>query len=375
MSLTSELDVKDSPVGSFFRERFPFTRAPLAECRKALQAPPIIHLPGHAAGGVYGQIGAAVDYRIRYHFAHTPWTQLAAARGANSVSFRLGKGADDPTAYVPADPIYRIDGVPPEAIDESARGQLAPILGVPPAAVVRPTRIDNGPPTGGRVSYLSIGSTAWVPEDPVSSEFFEDLDQAVAEIAPHRRLPDEEQERTLARFCLILAAFEAVYRTAHPSAWPPPYFGDILPRNAAELLCLVPDDWVEDAAALGAAFARRYPSWHGADAILNPSFAGSENAGGADADLIVDNCLWEIRTTKKRRAQGIWLYQVLGYALLDYEDEFAIERVGFLLPRQDTRVSWSLGELIVTLSGREDLAIPELQENFRQICESGHGVE
>ena len=244
MSLTGQLDVRDSPVGRFFRERFRHTRVPLGKVKESLRVSPIDRLPEGTPSYVYGYIGTAIDYRIRYHLAHTPWTELAATKGAGLVSFRHGEGSDNPTTYVPANPIYRIDGVPPEAIDESARDLLARHLGVPPQDVIRPTRIDIGPLPGGRVTHHSIGSigsTTWVPEDPVVPGFFEALDQAVAKIAPHLRIPDEAEERTLARFCITLAAFEAPYRAGPFNAWPPPYFEGIMPESVADLLALVPE--------------------------------------------------------------------------------------------------------------------------------------
>ena len=222
-------------------------------------------------------------------------------------------------------------------------------------------------------ALLVLGEGRWIPErfqltDACVGGSFKTLDLAVDAIAAHRRHPTHAEERSLARFCLVLGAFEAVAR-AGPVTWPPPYFSGSLPETEDELLELVPDDWVEDAAALGAAFAERYPSWHGADAVLNPEFAGAADIGGADGDLIADGCLWEIKTTKERGLKGVVLHQLLGYALLDYDDKYAIDRIGVLLPRQDTRVSWPIRELIATMSGRDDLQLPELRREFRAICE------
>ena len=140
-----------------------------------------------------------------------------------------------------------------------------------------------------------------------------------------------------------------------------------MPETVEELLAAVPDDWVRDAAALGAAFSLQYEAWRGSDAVLNPKFSGSTDIGGGDADLIIDGCLWDIKTTTQG-AKSIHIYQILGYALLDYADEFAIERVGLIFPRQDTQVSWRIGELIERLSGRDDLRLPELRERFREVC-------
>ena len=315
MSLASELDRKESPARRFLRETFPHTRGPLAACREALREPLVADLPAGVHPSAYGQIGTATDYRIRYHFAITPWREFVARPGA-----RL---------------------------------------------VIRPGEV--------RLPASLLAKAALIREDSTLTHacvagFFRALDLAVAAIAPQRRRPDEAEERDLGRFCLVLAAFEVAFR--NPPAWPPPYFGDARPDSAPELLALVPDDWVEDAAALGSAFAERYPAWHGTGAVLNPTFAGSRDIGGADADLITDGCLWEIKTTKERGARGEWLRQLLGYVLLDYEDEHAIDRVGLLLPRQDTSFSWPVRELIAELSGRDDLDLPILRERFRRVCEA-----
>ena len=58
----------------------------------------------------------------------------------------------------------------------------------------------------------------------------------------------------------------------------------------------------------------------GKPATLHPVFAGARNVGGADGDLIVDGCLWDIKTTTQK-AQGKWLFQLLGYDLLDNDDD------------------------------------------------------
>ena len=66
----------------------------------------------------------------------------------------------------------------------------------------------------------------------------------------------------------------------------------------------------------------------------------------------------------------MWLRQLLGYALLDYEDEHAIDSVGLLLPRQGTRPSWPVSELIAELSGEGAPEFRTLRVRFRRICET-----
>ena len=55
---------------------------------------------------------------------------------------------------------------------------------------------------------------------------------------------------------------------------------------------------VADLCALSWAFHDRFADLLGRRAAFNPSFAGSRDVGGADADLILDGCLIDIKTTK-----------------------------------------------------------------------------
>ena len=91
MSLTDHLrykDFKDSPVRRFLHETFPKTRPPLAECREAMRERTLILGEG-VSGGAYSQIGTAIDYRIRYHFAITDPRELVAFPGALLVAGML----------------------------------------------------------------------------------------------------------------------------------------------------------------------------------------------------------------------------------------------------------------------------------------------
>ena len=306
-------------------------------------------------------IGRAIDYRIRYHFAsllsRDRWVEdewdgdihgeLWPARQADGTST-----------------VWRVRDSRTERLEQ--RSDLIAWRGA--ACVIRSDDPWEDAHWRSRIRDIGVIEESRLSRACVAG-FFDALDDTVGEIAPHHRCPTDAEERALARLCIMLAAFEVVVRPPGPAAWPPRFLGDGPPENAAELLTLVPDDWVEDAATLGAAFSERYASWRGADAVLNPTFAGSLDVGGADADLIADGCLWEIKTTKKSGAEGKWLHQLLGYALLDYENEYAIDRVGLLLPRQNTRVSWPIGEVIAAMSDREDLALPELRREFRTVCE------
>ena len=201
-------------------------------------------------------------------------------------------------------------------------------------------------------------------------EFFDLLARAAEAISAHARAPTAEEEMRLARLLLILSVFETVRRSGG-KGWPPEFLGGTLPGNAEGLLTAVPDSWAEDAAALSSSFARRHADWGGMPATLNPIFAGGRDVGGADGDIIADGCLWEVKTTMRKRAEGSWLYQLLGYVLLDYEDDYGISQVGFLFPRQSASVRWPVSEFIHELSGQPDLPVHRLRRELRRQLRSG----
>ena len=87
-------------------------------------------------------------------------------------------------------------------------------------------------------------------------------------------------------------------------------------------------------------------------AIIGPTFAGSGVIGGADADLIIDHRLYDIKTTEKPREKfPEKLRQLIGYALLDWDDKYALTDVGFYFSRQATYMSWTLSRLLTQCTG------------------------
>ena len=70
--------------------------------------------------------------------------------------------------------------------------------------------------------------------------------------------------------------------------------------------------------ALLPAISSRHGLW-----AIGPTFAGSEIMRG-DADLIAGGLLTELKTISKKPSLGVTdLWQILGYVLMDYVDEFA----------------------------------------------------
>jgi hypothetical protein len=96
-----------------------------------------------------------------------------------------------------------------------------------------------------------------------------------------------------------------------------------------------------------------------------PSFAGSADIGGADADFILGGLLLDCKATTMPGTLGRdEIYQLAGYLLLDYRDEFGISRVGLYLSRQGATISWDAGEFLRLLGSAEPL--PAVREQLRR---------
>lgn len=81
--------------------------------------------------------------------------------------------------------------------------------------------------------------------------------------------------------------------------------------------------------------------------VLNPTFgAGSRLVGGADADLIVDDTLIDVKVTKELKLTRPYLNQILGYYLLyliggvDRHKDVEIKNIGIYFARHN--VLWKV---------------------------------
>jgi hypothetical protein len=97
---------------------------------------------------------------------------------------------------------------------------------------------------------------------------------------------------------------------------------------------------------------------------LNPRFAASGALGGADADLIADGTLVDVKTSKDAKIDRALVWQLLGYVLADLDDEHKIERVAVYFSRQGELRSWAVPDLIALLAGQE-VRVSDLRGEFR----------
>jgi hypothetical protein len=204
-------------------------------------------------------------------------------------------------------------------------------------------------------------------------EFFARLTAALDHLQPVRRRLGRPEEGLLARYCYVLALFERIRREGPERS---PLLEQAVKATIEELLAMAEECWLDDLRELSWAFYDHFADLLTQPVRLNPTFEGSRDVGGADADLIVDGCLIEIKMTTQPRRLDKWrerLYQLLGYCLLDYSDEYAIREVGVYLARQHVLLRWPLDELMRTLAGGDVPSLDALRSQFTAVARAAIG--
>ena len=104
-------------------------------------------------------------------------------------------------------------------------------------------------------------------------------------------------------------------------------------------------EWISlDVAAVA---ARGATALDGVGALtIGPTFTGSPLVGGADADFISDGVLWDVKSSKKVELRARDVHQLLGYTLLDFDDQFGITQVGICSSRFGVALAWDVEWLL-----------------------------
>ncbi len=330
MSLTSHLDDPQSPIRRFLYQQFPNTAAIRKRYAHRLSHVETIR-PAGPVPYPYGLVGMALDYRLRYYLAVTEPDQLVAWQGAHLCGAIL-----DPHLRFRLKRLYGV-------LDEDPRFRLSPDL-VRAFFIGRRTRRkrqvdDDEPPTG--------------------------LERLLPHLQPVGRRLDRVSEEQLNRYCIVLALFEQLFRAETSVAERSPLFVPTPKTTLAGLLAIAHKGWIDDLCSLSWAFYDHCGDLLNCrEFVLNPTFDGSGDIGGADADLILDGCIIDIKATIKPRVASEWLYQLLGYTLLDFGDSHHITAVGIYLARQHVLLRWPLHELLAVMSNGQAPSLVELRSRF-----------
>ena len=119
------------------------------------------------------------------------------------------------------------------------------------------------------------------------------------------------------------------------------------------------------------------PALPGGPVATGPVFDGSVDLNG-DADLIAGGMLVDIKAsqggqprkdgTRAAALSRVELDQLIGYALMDYSDEFRLHTVAIYAARFGHLAAWPLSELLARLAGKL-VELAALREEFARVLQ------
>ncbi|MEU1289773.1 UvrD-helicase domain-containing protein [Kitasatospora sp. NPDC005856] len=183
--------------------------------------------------------------------------------------------------------------------------------------------------------------------------------ELLAEVDGYLARPALLDDERLSRLCFVAAHFEDVFRSGrfrrnNPLAGATG--ATTLDRLCADVQPYVVEDLRRQMDLAEEPF-KAFHSLPSENRVCGPAFAGSADIGGADADFILDGLLLDCKaSTRPQRLGRDEIYQLAGYLLLDYDDDYAIDQVGLYLARQGRLVIWSADEFLTRLGARTSLA-------------------
>ncbi len=316
--LTAELDDTTSPVRRFLSERFTNGLRDLQ--RRYREAAPALVVPAAARQEANpGTVGTAADWLLRFMLHPRPSLRLAAEGAALSALRAVGPRNGLPGTFAEGPDIALVP----------ALTEIAGSLGM------------------GRDVMGSLGEAGFI--GPVGGNG-----------------ADPEH---LARVCWVLALLTEVYRAGPITAVAGP-LGQFRGRrpSADELLALAPPAAVSQLTAFRHAFetallpqlANRPGRW-----FLGPEFDGSALLK-ADADLIAAGLLLDLKTHSKLTLSIKDVLQVIGYALLDFDDTYRLTELGIFSARYAYLTTWDIGVLLDELAGCQ-VSLSDTRQEFRQL--------
>lgn len=315
MSLTSQLAKRDSPERKFFDKHFPDYKNFKSIWKEMTNGLPPVSFPPENDAAAHRIVGTAVDYRIRVSLEPFLANQTRASHGSTMAG----------------SPVTVQDWGKPDFFD----------------------KVDYHRDLNAYVKELwNAISVLW--------------DSKMPEFGGIRVVKYETTETRISTLCVTMAFFEFIYRSRKTPAIFKMAFDNRLDVDG--FFNLIFPNLIEDVTHIGRTFMTSESEiYDSKNHILNPSFSGSNDVDGADADLIVDSCLWDIKTTAKPNLNmERWPYQLLGYCFLDYEDEFKLDRIGICLSRQGFSVSWRIEEMMALLGAPRKLTLHDCRKKFKR---------
>lgn len=194
--------------------------------------------------------------------------------------------------------------------------------------------------------------------------------ECIAKLKPSQKPLDGEQWLALCRMVVILARFEQ-YLRAGPTVLS--HLAEPLSTHREDLdelaLALTNEPSMRDLDALGRITIEDHLSIRDArELAIGPTFAQSAALGGADADLIYDGTLLDLKSSSQARIVGrdeVW--QLVGYLLADTDNRYKISHLGFAALRRRRSISWPAEDLISQLTAGQPHTVEQVRQEFASL--------
>ena len=180
------------------------------------------------------------------------------------------------------------------------------------------------------------------------------------------------------RASIIFTWCEALYRAGLRAL-----FGSLGERLHAsktvdDLFASIPPAMLADVSNLRAANQAQVEQWRtmirrGASYTENPHFTGAYLVGGADGDWFIDDTLFDCKVKDTITAPWVRkvLMQLLGYLILDLDNDYQAKCIGIWLPRQATVRTWVIEEILGSDAGT---ILEKARVDVQTVMEGGVGV-
>ena len=181
-------------------------------------------------------------------------------------------------------------------------------------------------------------------------------------------------EDQVCQLCFVAASYEDIYRTGEVRRYS--LLAQASPgTRLRDLAAAVPGYVATDLQRQLKLAERVFGGFRALPAdrvVCGPVFTGSADIGGADADFIIDGMLLDCKATvAPARLGSAEISQLAGYLLLDYDDQYGIDRVGLYLSRQGMGITWKVDEFLDLLGATQPL--PVLRQQLRD-CLRAYGL-
>jgi hypothetical protein len=189
----------------------------------------------------------------------------------------------------------------------------------------------------------------------------------VDELRPWESELDDDAWTELCGLAGTLGRFEQYFRARERVL---PYLAGPLRDHRGDLAelagALVPEPTLRDIEGLGrATIEDQIHIRDASDLHIGPTFAQNFALGGADADIIYDGVLIDLKSTGAARVVGRReLWQLLGYLLADTDDQYKVSGVGFAALRRRRSAFWPAQGFVRALSGGNPATVEEWRQDF-----------